>query len=64
MGKCFRGDAIMTITDPHSEAVAASTKWQNQSAAGNAGSQRIDEIYGTDVFDLRKMRERLPKGDV
>jgi glutamine synthetase len=62
MGKCFRGDAMMTITDPHSEAVAASTKWQNQSAAGNAGSQRIDEIYGTDVFDLRKMRERLPKG--
>lgn len=53
---------MMTITDPHSEAVAASTKWQNQSAAGNAGSQRIDEIYGTDVFDLRKMRERLPKG--
>jgi glutamine synthetase len=52
----------MTITDPHSEAVAASTKWQIQSAATTAGTQRIDEIYGTDVFDLRKMRERLPKG--
>lgn len=53
---------MITITDPHSEAVAASAKWQSQSAAGNAGTQRIDEIYGTDVFDMRKMRERLPKG--
>lgn len=53
---------MMTTTDPHAEAVAASTKWQNQSAAGQAGTQRIDEIYGADVFDLRKMRERLPKG--
>lgn len=53
---------MQSNTDPHSVAVAASTKWQNQSAAGKAGSQRIDEIYGTDVFDTRKMRERLPKG--
>ncbi len=53
---------MMTSTDPHSEAVAASTRWQNQSAAPQAGTQRIDEIFGSDVFDLRKMRERLPKG--
>lgn len=52
----------MAITDPHSEAVAASTRWQVQSAPGHSANQRIDEIYGTDVFDLRKMRERLPKG--
>ena len=53
---------MITITDPHAEAVAASAKWQTQSAAGTAGKQRIDEIYATDVFDMRKMRERLPKG--
>ncbi|MCC5821702.1 MAG: glutamine synthetase III [Phycisphaerales bacterium] len=54
---------MLSTSDPHSEAIAASSKWQKQSAAGNnAGAQRIDEIYGTDVFDQRKMRERLPKG--
>ncbi len=53
---------MMTSTDPHAEAVAASTRWQAQSAAPHAGSQRIDEIYGVDVFDMRTMRERLPKG--
>jgi glutamine synthetase len=53
---------MMTISDPHSEAVAASTRWQVQSAPGHTVNQRIDEIYATDVFDLRKMRERLPKG--
>lgn len=53
---------MMTSKDPHSEAVAASTRWQSQSASSKAGSQRIDDIYGIDVFDLRKMRERLPKG--
>lgn len=53
---------MTTTSDPHAEAVAASTKWQSQSSSGSAGTQRIDEIYGSDVFDLRKMRERLPKG--
>lgn len=53
---------MMSISDPHSEAVAASGRWQHQSAAGHAGGQRIDEIFATDVFDVRKMRERLPKG--
>ncbi len=54
---------MLSSTDPHAQAVAASTKWQNQSASGsNASADRVDEIYGIDVFDLRKMRERLPKG--
>jgi len=53
---------MLSSTDPHAQAVAASTKWQHQSASKESGSERIDEIYGIDVFDLRKMRERLPKG--
>ncbi|MEM9372312.1 MAG: glutamine synthetase III [Planctomycetota bacterium] len=53
---------MLSSTDPHAQAVAASTKWQNQSASKKAGGDRVDEIYGIDVFDLRKMRERLPKG--
>ncbi|MFG0315334.1 MAG: glutamine synthetase III [Phycisphaerales bacterium] len=51
----------MTQEYPHAEAVAASLKWQSSSVGDQAGKSRIDEIYACDVFDMRKMRERLPK---
>ncbi|MBO6739191.1 MAG: glutamine synthetase III [Phycisphaerales bacterium] len=51
----------MTQEYPHAEAVAASLKWQSSSVGDQAGKPRIDEIYACDVFDMRKMRERLPK---
>ncbi|MHA7813977.1 MAG: glutamine synthetase III family protein [Phycisphaerales bacterium] len=46
---------------PHAEAVAASLKWQESSVGVQASKSHIDEIYACDVFDMRKMRERLPK---
>lgn len=51
----------MAMGDPHGEAVAASSKWQSLSAGLDSSHKRIDEIYACDVFDQRKMRERLPK---
>jgi len=51
----------MNSVDPQGEAVAASMKWQSSSAGERAVSRRIDEIYAIDVFDQRKMHERLPK---
>jgi len=51
----------MVTGDPHGEAVAASSKWQSSSACVAGKRNRIDEIYAIDVFDLPKMRERLPK---
>ncbi len=51
----------MIAGDPHGEAVAASSKWQASSAGAKAVKRKIDEIYACDVFDLRKMHERLPK---
>ncbi len=51
----------MNSIDPHGEAVAASLKWQSSSAGERAVSRNIDEIYACDVFDQRKMHERLPK---
>ncbi len=51
----------MNPHDPHGEAVAASFKWQSTSQGMSAKSSNIDEIYACDVFDQRKMRERLPK---
>lgn len=51
----------MNSVDPQSEAVAASLKWQASSAGERAVSRHIDEIYAVDVFDQRKMHERLPK---
>jgi glutamine synthetase len=51
----------MTQVYPHANAVAESTKWQASSEGDHGTQQRIDEIYACDVFDIRKMRERLPK---
>jgi len=51
----------MHTVNPHSEAVSASNRWQSTSLDNNKAQQRIDEIYASDVFDERKMRERLPK---
>lgn len=51
----------MNSVDPSGEAVAASMKWQSSSAGERAVSRNIDEIYACDVFDQRKMHERLPK---
>jgi len=51
----------MHMRDSQSEAVSASNRWQNASLYNNETHQRIDEIFAADVFDQRKMRERLPK---
>lgn len=51
----------MATGDPHGEAVAASSRWQSSSAGVNTTKKRLDEIYACDVFDRRKMHERLPK---
>ena len=51
----------MSTGDPHGEAVAASSRWQSSSAGVDSSHKRIDEIFACDVFDQRKMRERLPK---
>ena len=50
----------MQHSDPLKEAVSASIRWQSASR-GEGASERVDEIYAADVFDLRKMKERLPK---
>ncbi|MGJ8636088.1 MAG: glutamine synthetase III [Phycisphaerales bacterium] len=47
--------------DPKSEAIAASNRWQNASLDTGGGHTRVDEIFAIDVFDLKKMRQRLPK---
>jgi glutamine synthetase len=43
------------------DAVATATRWEAQGVKQRAGTQRIDQIYGEDVFSVRVMRERLPK---
>lgn len=47
--------------DPKSEAIAASNRWQHTSLDTEKASQRIDEIFAIDVFDMRKMSQSLPK---
>jgi glutamine synthetase len=48
--------------DPQSEAIAASNQWQQASLDTGNPNPRIDEIFAIDVFDIKKMRQRLPKG--
>ena len=47
--------------NPQSEAIAASNHWQHASLDSGDDVQRVDEIFGIDVFDMRKMRQTLPK---
>lgn len=47
--------------EPQSEAIAASNYWQKTSLDAQKPRQRIDEIFGLDAFDMRTMRQRLPK---
>ena len=51
----------MNTKNPQGEAVAASTHWQKLSVGNRSRGTRIDEFFACDVFDLRKMKERLPK---
>ncbi len=51
----------MNTGNPQGEAVAASSHWQKLSEGNRSKGARIDEIFACDVFDLRKMKERLPK---
>jgi glutamine synthetase len=59
----------MSLIKSRMEAIAAATAWREGSttssskgeAVGGVGHQRIEEIFGQDVFSERAMRERLPK---
>tara|TARA_R110000744_G_scaffold143822_1_gene255762 strand:- start:1344 stop:3539 length:2196 start_codon:yes stop_codon:yes gene_type:complete len=51
----------MLNREPQSEAIAASNYWQKTSLDAQKPMQRIDEIFGLDAFDMRTMRQRLPK---
>jgi glutamine synthetase len=57
----------MSLIKSRMEAIAAATAWREGSTTsspkteGGAGQQRIEEIFGQDVFSERAMRERLPK---
>ena len=54
----------MSLIKPRMEAISAATSWREGGArleTSAAVHQRIEEIYGQDVFNERAMRERLPK---
>jgi glutamine synthetase len=54
----------MSLIKPRMEAISAATSWREGGARLETSApvhQRIEEIYGQDVFNERAMRERLPK---
>ena len=68
------GNGVATLHSARSDAVAATTGWKTKflngaEAAGmsfqpqppSTQAQRLDAIYGADVFSERVMRQRLPK---
>jgi glutamine synthetase len=48
------------MTTARFNAIAAATAWRDQARTEGAG-QRIEELYGCDVFSEKVMRQRLPK---
>jgi glutamine synthetase len=55
----------MSLIKSRMDAITAATSWRDATSAPATSAQqpqqRIEEIYGEDVFSERAMRERLPK---
>ncbi|MDP1661501.1 MAG: glutamine synthetase III, partial [Phycisphaerales bacterium] len=53
----------MSLIKSRMEAIAAATAWREpvQTTGGQQEAQRLEQLYGEDVFSERAMRERLPK---
>ncbi len=53
----------MSLIKSRMEAIAAATAWREpaQTTGGQQEAQRLEELYGEDVFSERAMRESLPK---
>lgn len=58
------GNGVASLNAARSDAVAATSGWRSKHAEGNGmmpAQQRLDAIFGADVFGERVMRQRLPK---
>lgn len=56
----------MTITNARHNAISTATDWNSYRYANGLNghpqpSQQIDQLFGSDAFNLRVMRQRLPK---
>jgi glutamine synthetase len=50
----------MGSNNSRQDAIVAAYSWKDPNPEG-VGNQRVDELYGSDVFNLDEMRRRLPK---
>ncbi|MBI5515720.1 MAG: glutamine synthetase III [Deltaproteobacteria bacterium] len=50
----------MGSNNSRQDAIVAAYSWKDPNPEG-VGTQRVDELYGSDVFNLDEMRRRLPK---
>lgn len=48
------------MTKARYEAISAATSWRDH-AAGQQQAYKVEEVFGSDVFSEKAMRERLPK---
>jgi glutamine synthetase len=51
----------MSLIKSRMEAISAATAWREPASKAAPEEQRLEHIYGDDVFSERAMRERLPK---
>ncbi|MBL8990691.1 MAG: glutamine synthetase III [Phycisphaerae bacterium] len=51
----------MSLIKSRMEAIAAATSWRESPSKPAEQMERLEEIFGADVFSERVMRERLPK---
>ncbi len=51
----------MSLIPSRSQAINAATTWRHAPVQAGVQQERIEEIFGEDVFSERTMKERLPK---
>ncbi len=51
----------MSLIHSRSQAITAATTWRPTASQPGAQAERIEDIFGQDVFSERAMKERLPK---
>ena len=51
----------MSLIQSRSTAIAAATAWRDAPPAHKPADERVEDLFGCDVFSERAMKERLPK---
>lgn len=52
---------MMSSSEARHDAIAAAISWHEEPQLNGVKAERVDQFFGTDVFSVAEMRQRLPK---